>query len=316
MPKILHIGGSDSPHVLGIVEQIKKYTDFDQAIVSYNFVRPDEVLLEKIPVYPYDYRGFFTNPNGRNNNRALVNFLEGVIEEEHPDIIQGHYLSQCALPMSYAMLISKKPGIVSLWSTWDIQHKKTLFENNKQCIDLCSYVMDTLEGFLYECLRVYGAPMEKALNSAPPVRLHFYKDCVPDTSNPRIYIPRNYYQNLIFEALEAVLRFHPNIEVTALSPNSIINWTKKHGIINKINFLSRLLTQEEFAEMINRAQYNYIHGSRYYGTSSTTMQSAYFGAVTITHRSHWAQEWFKDEVNTLECDLTAHSISSRLMYSR
>lgn len=316
MPTILHIGGVNSPHVLGIVEQIKKYTNFKQVIVSYPAIPKefDMNLINDIPQYFYKYPAFFTPKKVPKAAYAdLAGFVCSVIKKEKPDIIHGHYLSKCAFIMYYFMVYSKKPGIVVPWSTWDIPNNKEMFARNKACLDSCRYVMCNNRKFLTALLSKLNQPQNKGLFSFPPIRLFLYPNRIPNTDVPRLLITRKHYQDVFFKALPSVIKMFPNIEITALSPPSSIELAKKLGIHSRIKFLDDMVSQEEFAKLIQ--QHNIVRSmAPDHSTSSTTIQAAYSGAVTLVHKSVW-DDTFVDNVNVLKCDMTIADLQNKLIYA-
>jgi len=319
MAKILHIGGVDSPHVVGLMEQAKE-AGFSQAILSYPAeIRPFDVELFKDVNQYYDkYQVFFTSgmvPRAIENN--LSSLVRDIIKKEKPDIIHGHYLSKCAVPMYHAMVHSKKPGIVVPWSTWDIANKKGMMNPRIQrCLNMCAYVMCNNTKFLTTLLDHYKQPRRKALFSGPPVRIYLYKNFTPDTTEPRVHIPRSYYQDIIFKALVNVFKSFPNLKVTALSSGAIRQLTKELGIYSKINFLPEvMLSQFDFSEMVKR--HNILFSiAPDGGTGGTMMQSAYAGLVTITNHAVWNEGLFKHNTHAIFCDaITVEDITTKLLYS-
>jgi hypothetical protein len=318
MPKILHIGGVDSPHVVGIVEQIKNLTNFEQSIISYpaNIHVFNVTILKDIPKYYYNYPKFFKNkPIDVKEHYKLIKFVRNLIVKEKPDIIHGHYLSKCSTIMYYCQYYSKKPGIVSPWATWDMPRNAHMLFKNKHCLTNCKYVMSKNMEFLYALLDFFKQPRSKAIFAGPPINLTAYSNHIPSTNCPTIYIPRNYYQGIIVKSLVSVLSQYPNIKITALSPNSIIQLSKHLGIYDKINFLPRMLSQTEFSEMI-KAHNIIISMAPDGGTSSTTIQAAYSGAVTVVPINRkWDSNTFIDNKNVLKCQVTVQDITKKLIYA-
>jgi len=317
MPKILHIGGSDSPHVLGIIEQIKQNTNFKQTIISYTYrvKASDSKTMEDVKLYKYDYPQFFTKHKiDPKKEKDVRKFVSDVIRREKPDIVHGHYPSKCAVPMFYALADGKIPGIISPWSKWDIATNPRMFSRIKRCLILCSYVTHTHKKFINAFLDAYGQPRSKFLFSGYPIRLHFYKDAFPDLSKPRIYVPRRYYQEIIFSAFPKILMRFPDLEITALSPISIQRLAEKLKIYDKIKFLPDMLSQESFSKMIKR--HNIIFSmAPDIGTSCTTLQIAYFGAVALVHKTHWTNGILDHGKHVVECDLNQRDVEEKLIYS-
>jgi len=316
MTKILHIGGINSPHVNGIIEQIKQHTKFEQSVISYpaNFLKEyNEKFFANIPIYYYNYPMFFNNKKMDSKEaKKMIAFTKTVIRKEQPDIIHGHYLSKCAVPLYCAVVVSKKPGIVVPWSTWDITTKKYMAVKIKTCLNVCSYVMCNNTKFLNTLLETYKQPPSKGIFSFPPIRLYLYKNTPPNTDIPRLFITRSYKQEVFLTALPKIIAMFPNIKITALSPPAAMNLAKKLGIYNKINFLSDMQTQEDFAKTIQ--QHNIVRSmAPDHGTSSTTIQAAYSGAVVLSHKSSWSH--LKNNINLLECDLTVEDIQKKLIYA-
>jgi len=315
LTKILHIGGVNSPHVTGILEQIKQYTNFEQCVISYptTIKDYDKKLFMGISTYYYNYPLFFKNkPINAVESKKLEKFIAKVIAAEHPDIIHGHYLSKCAMPMYYAIVYSNKPGIVVPWSIWDIAQNSHMFSRIKACLNACSYVMCNNTKFLNVLLDAYSQSRSKGIFSFPPVRLYLYKNAVPNTHVPRLLITRTHYQAAFFSILPKIIKMFPNIEITSLSPGNIVQLSKKLGIYNKITFLPSMLTQEDFAKTVQN--HNIVRSmAPDHGTSSTTIQAAYSGAVVLSHKSSWS--YLKNNVNIIECDLTVEDIQNKLIYA-
>jgi len=320
MPKILHIGGANSPHVLGIMGQIRNNTNFKQVLVSYptTIREADKELLKDVPVYYYPYPKFFTNKClDVVEDKKLLCFVKDVINKENPDIIQGHYLSKCAVITSCFIENSGKPGIVNPWSVWDIPSNKYMIKRNSKCVNLCSYVMCNHPKFLNSLLAFFKQPKSKNVFAGPPIRLYLYDNHVPDTSVPRLLLARRHYQDLLMMALPKVMKMFPKLEVTACATfdrdtEQIIKLTKSLGIYNKINFIYETLPQEQFATIMK--QHNIIRTmAPDQGNSGTTMQAAYSGSVTLVNKTKW--DFLQDNVNVIQCDLTVESMQDRLIYS-
>lgn len=320
MPKILHIGGANSPHVLGIMEQIKRYTNFQQVLVSYptNIREADKPLLQDIPIYYYNYPMFFTSKVlPIEEEKKLRSFVKNIVKKECPDIIQGHYLSKCAVITSCFIEESKRPGIVNPWSVWDIPTNNNMKKRNGKCIQLCSYVMCNHPRFLANLLQFFKQPNSKKIFAGPPIRLHLYEDSKPDTSVPKLLIARRHYQDILMKALPRVFSEYPELQVTAWATfdsdtTKIISLTKALGIFDKINFMYETLPQEQFASIIK--QHNIVRTmAPDQGNSGTTMQAAYFGAVTLVNKTPW--DFLKDGVNVIKCDLTVKDMEAKLLYS-
>lgn len=318
MPKILHIGGCDSPHVLGLMEQVRKFTNFKQCMISYP-AKPKKFykdFLKDIPIYFYPYQKFFTRQSiSQDEENKLIAFVKDIVKKERPNIIHGHYLSKCAVIMYYCQYYSKQHGIVVPWSTWDITTNPCMFSRIERCLNLCDAVMCNNTKFLNSLLDHYKQSRRKSVFSGPPVRLYLYKNSVPNTDIPRIYLPRRYYQEIIFKALPKIISMFPNVMITALAPEKIKALSKTLGIFNKINFLPDMLAQEEFARQIQENNIIFSMAPDG-GTSGTTMQAAYSGAVTIVPKGlYWAKNFFKHGVNVLECNIDTHSIENTLIYA-
>jgi hypothetical protein len=56
--KILHIGPTFAPPMLGVIQQIKEHTDFSNVIISNNsekFIMPEGFFSDDMPIYVYPY---------------------------------------------------------------------------------------------------------------------------------------------------------------------------------------------------------------------------------------------------------------------
>lgn len=320
MTKILHIGGANSPHVLGIMEQIKKHTGFSQTLVSYpTTIRDaDKKLLENVPVYYYKYPIFFTSkPVPQIEDKKMIDFVKHVIRKENPDIIHGHYLSKCAAITSCFIEHSKKRGIVNPWSVWDIPNNKDMIKRNGKCVSLCSYVMCNHPKFLNSLLNFFKQPKTKAVFAGPPIRLYLYDNITPDTSTPKLLIARRHYQDILIKALPKVMSMYPELKVTAYATfdrdsTAILKLAKDVGVYDKINFVHNILPQEDFSEIIK--QHNIVRSmAPDQGNSGTTMQAAYFGAATLVNNTPW--DFLKDGVNVIKCNLTVEDMQAKLIYA-
>lgn len=321
MPKILHIGGANSPHVIGMMQQIKE-GGFDQAVLSYptEVHTCDQEFMKDVPIYYYNYPRFFTKKSiPEQHVKSAIKFVKDVINKEKPDIIQGHYPSKCAIPFFHAVTYSKKPGAIFPWSVHDIAKNKNMKNRIQKCMSVCSITFGNHPKFVKSFLRYYKKPLSSWVFSGPPIRLYLYENSKPDVSVPRILIAKRYYQDKIFVALSIVLKKVKNVKITSLlSSNEIMELSRKLGIFNKIDFipghLHGMLSQEDFAKKIK--ENNIVTAlSSDPGISGVTVQSAYFGAITLSHYTPWAVDTFKHERNLLTCKITPNDIANTLLYA-
>lgn len=318
MAKVLHIGGVDSPHVFGIVEQLAT-AGYEQTILSYP-AQPHECHkkhLNGVSVYYHNYPEFFTGNSVPPTKRAkLKRSLKFIIDKEKPDIIHGHYLSKCAVAVTQSVAYSHLPAVVMPWIVHDITNKPRMKKRVKQCLDSCQFVLCNNRKFTKSLLKFYNQPASKDVFCGPPIRLYLYDQYkVPDTTVPKVYLAKSYHQPLIIRALRTVFAKRPQTKVTALSNTRVQDLAKRLNIYNKIDFLPEvLLDQPVFARKIQ--QHNIVVAlSKDHGTSGTTIQAAYSGAVTLSHRTKWDDNVFTHNHNILKCKINATDIANALIYA-
>ena len=134
-----------------------------------------------------------------------------------------------------------------------------------------------------------------------------------------------YRQDLLIKALPKLVKHYPNIQVSLIigqNPDQgrpyfdqMVALAKQLQVDSYCWFIDRTLSREEFAELIRTHNVVYSVAIHDVGFSSTNIQAAYSGAVTIIQDSDWVDGIFEDRVHVLKTQVDEQHVAETLMYA-
>lgn len=313
--KILHIGHASSPerasaiHVKGIVDQIMKYTDFNNVILS--CTKPKKgYYSSNIPIYIYNYLNYLDTPKMRK-------IIEVIMDKEKPDLIIGHSFSQVAIPLNYACIVRDVPAIAVIWGYYDCIYNKKLvksYNNNLLAINKLNYLACTNTWLNAHAIDTYGIDKDDFIETGPSINLKQYKDHLPSTKKPVLLLAKPRSEAPIYGSLSLAFKRFPNLEVHAFAVSDGISLAKKFNVYNKVIYHKYPQPQDKFAELIKKCNIVYTSTGDP-GTGPTALQASYAGCINIMRRCSSSIGVFEDKKNVIMCTPKVEDVKKKLIYS-
>lgn len=314
MVRVLHIGPVGTPHVCDVIEQIKKYTDFHNAVLS---PKPEMYMpkdfFSDVPVYVYNYLDFL-------DNAKMHSFVNSVLETEKPDIIIGHSFSQVAIVLNYALTVRLLPAMAFIWGYTDCVKNfsnelfKKIYFDNLRVLSKINFLLTTNPYLIGEGVRGYRISQEDFAGACPPVNLAQYTDHIPDVSAPRLLLGKARCEKYIYASLPIAFKQFPKLEVHAFRNPIGISLAKQVGVAKRVRFHPYPLYQESFANLIKKC--NIVHTiTPDPGTGGTAVQASYAGCVNLMRRCVSSKGMIEDQKNAIMCNMNVQDVTSKLLYS-
>jgi hypothetical protein len=325
-PIILHIGGSHSVHVTDWVKYQTKM-GYRCCVLTHD---SDRSALEKtIPVYYYPYHTFYPHVSNIQKERDMYKLIDTIIQKEKPDIIHTHFLIFSCLPAYYAASKYNLPLFSSAWSKRAITNDKVLKIRLNNLLKKTNYLVIS-SSLLYNAMKsMYGLNGVKWLPINPPIDLSpYHEEQVKDLSTPKILSARAmreaYHQDLLIKSIPKILEKNNKTQITIIIGqsarhgkryfNEMIALSKRVGVYNKCTFVDRGLSQQEFADTIKA--HNIVYAvAEDMGTSSTVIQSAYSGAITVIQNVFVDLKMLKPSENVLHTFIRQKDVEKVLCHS-
>lgn len=325
-PKILHIGGSHSAHVVDLVKRLDQ-EGYSQAVLSY---RNENLLPKHIHVYKYPYGIFYPDKKLEKQERSLCRLLQAIMRLEKPDIIHAHFLIMACVPLYLLAEMYGIPIVLSPWSLRALDNNATLRSRLSRGLGLSNYFLTDKYVMFSEFKKVYPNMTEDMfVPFRLPLNLSRYHNAKSkDLSHPKILSARvmqaNYHQDLLVNSLPALIKEFPNTQVTLIIGQSATQgkpyFTKMQELAKKLNvhrncrFIDRGLSQDEFSELIE--DHNIVYSvADDPGCSQTTIQAAYSGAITIVKENFMENGILDHNVNVLRTKLSIKDVTKQLLYA-
>lgn len=311
MVNILHIGPTRDAHVAEMIKQIKEKTNFNNVILSpskqHYWSENDYYSTIKTHVC----EGFTTN---------MKEVVDKVLNEEKPDLIIGHSLSEVATIMSYILSVYNKPSLVTIWGSHDCIKSlrnnitRARFTNNSDLVKKVNFILATNKVLIQECIRTYKIENSDFVEALYPINLNQYTAHVPNTARPKLLIGKSRGEEFLLPGLPKIFKLFPKLEVHALELPKSVEYAKKLGIYNRIMYHKYPLSQEDFSNMIKSCNIVYtLTGDP--GTGATSLQVSYAGCVNLMRRCTTSRGILEDLKNVIMCNTNITDVMNRLSYS-
>ncbi len=327
-PKICHIGGAHSIHNLNVYLELER-RGYEQFFISYPFA--DSILPKEVNVHSFPYRSY-DDPNwlkfGLENK--LKHFLSEIFKKEAPDIVHGHSLAYTCAPVWMAKKFFSIPSIVIPWSFDDLLHPTpNSFKYEKLCLDTVDMVLGTNITIKEMLVTLFDIDIKKWAHWRPGMINNIFKRDRIDIDHPTILSCRGvgpeYLQHLLLEAMPAVIKKYPNIELTMLIGQTITGREKYFDFLNNkahelkiernCRFIANPLSQKELALEMNRSDIvftMYING----GNANAALEACMCGSILLHSNLKLTSDIiFKDGVNALLAGNNVSSITEKLIFA-
>ena len=325
-PKICHIGGAHSIHNLNVYLELEK-RGYDQFFISYPF--SESILPKNVNVYIFPYRSY-DDPNwiSLDLENKLKHFLSEIFKKEKPEIIHGHSLAYTCAPVWMAKEFFSIPSIVVPWSFDDLLHPTpNSFKYEKLCLDAVDMVLGTNITTKEMLVKLFDMDIKKWAHWRPGIINNIFKRDRVDAGHPTILSCRGvgpeYLQHLLLEAMPAVIKKYPNVELTMLIGQTVTGREKYFDFLkNKVRelnieknccFISRPLSQRELALEMNRSDVAFTM-YKTGGNANTAMEACMCGSILLhSNLKSSTDVIFEDGVNALLADNNVSSITDKLV---
>jgi len=326
-PKICHIGGAHSVH-LGDVVQSLDVLGYKQCLISY-MPKHQSVTSKHIPVYHYPYRSYHGASSF--NIPKLRNFLATVFKIEKPNLVHGHSLTYSCIPTWLSKETFKLPTCIMPWSSQTIKRptKKSKYYESF-CIKTIDYFLHGMAHMVPVFEKFYGVQLSnKYVMFRPLIDLSFYEKQREVSLEPKILSPRSmvphYNQEFLIRSIPSLLRKYTNVHVTLVVGQSVQDGmpylikmrdlTKRLKISQYCTFISKKLSQRDFAQLIKEHNIIYSMTTHDSGFAGTNVQALYSGAVVIIFDSPETQNLLKHKEHLLRTPLDQKKIIHTLLYA-
>jgi len=326
--KICHIGGAHSIHNLNVYLELEE-RGYEQFFISYPF--SESILPKNVNAYYFPYRSY-DDPNWKSLDleSKLKHFLSEIFKKEKPEIVHGHSLAYTCVPVWMAKEFFSIPSIVVPWSFDELLHPTpNSFKYEKLCLEAVDMVLGTNITTKEMLVKLFDMNIRKWAHWRPGLMNSIFKRDRADAGHPTILSCRGvgpeYLQDLLLEAIPAVIKKHPNVQLTMLIGQTVTgreryfdylkNKARELKIEKNCRFIADPLSQRDLALEMNRSDVVFTM-YKTGGNANTAMEACMCGSILLhSNLKSSSDVIFEDGVNALLADNNVYSITEKLVFA-
>lgn len=304
--KILHIGLGHSIHLKKWTEYIELGSKNPTEQVIFSCRLPEWKLTDdKYPYYFYRFDAYLW-PKMAFDWNELNKKAKKIIKKESPDICIVHDVVHCAPAIISIRRYSGIPIITILWNAMDLpggKHYNKCFPYTCEALSVSNKIMGT-ELLNKLSSEYYNIPRAKYSIIRPMVDTRIFYNKKGGKERKEVSFIRGpgelYFPKEFIKAVTLILREFPitkfNFFITHDNPINIKKqeeckrYAEELGVRDKINFIDRQLTYEEYAETLNDSLISVSIKADDPDVPFSFIAAALCGSIVIASDTKWIRQ--------------------------